>query len=142
LNDHEREFRLEEFRSLRAEIELIYDLSERAERNALTLIIVIYGFVFGGSDLLPTYGFSSLLFAPPVIAVFLVSRKMGYAEGMIQLGIYIENEVESRFIEEGGGWEKYRRVSRSKARPFLFASFFWLSVIVATTVVAVIVNFL
>lgn len=141
------EFLIEEYRSLRSEIELLYRLSFDAERNALVGLIVLYGFLFSSlTDALPNFEFSDVLwFLPVVLGVYARWRVSQYYRGMSLLGDYISAKIETAFKDDGeGGWETYlRRQAASEDRSMLGffmsggATAFWNAVVLLTTVTAV-----
>lgn len=109
---HAEEFLLEEYRSLRSEVELLYRLSFDAERNAIIGLVVLYGFLFssqGGAR--PEFEFSDVLwFLPVVLSVYAKWRVSQYYRGMALLGDYISTRIEPVFKDDGiGGWETYLR---------------------------------
>lgn len=114
----EQEFRLEEYRILRSEIELTFQLAQKVEQQAFVALFAIYGFLLGtealGDDVRKV-----IWFIPVIIAVFTMIRLDQYFKGVLNMGNYIQCQIEAQMfgkpqseLEDGetcGGWETHLR---------------------------------
>lgn len=125
MQDHEIQFHIEEYKALRSEIEMNYDLIFKIERTMFALISAIYAVLFGGKNIAFVGNLDALWFLPPVLAGCVAWRIRDYSHGIIRIGSYIASNIESKLAHEGSGWEYSIRSlpTRTRIPRYIFGLF-------------------
>ncbi len=118
-------FLVEEFRALRAEIDLLADLSFRVERNAAGIIILIYGLVFSESIPITASLALWLWFLPPLVCLLCLTRLHNIRLKIHFLGAYIKDYIEPKLAPDGRGWEAFLTKKFGSAPPGWVPSRLW-----------------
>lgn len=122
MKKYEQAFRLEEYRILRSEIELTFQLAQKVEQQAFVALFAIYGFQLG-TEIMNADARGVVWFIPAVIAIFTTIRLDQYFKGVLNMGNYIQSQIEAPMfgtpqadMEDGHtccGWETHLRSGSS-----------------------------